>query len=275
MFHQYIYGKEIVPFTDHKSLEAIFKKPITSTPKKLQRILLALQPYRLTKLYEPGWDENKNLSNLLRKPEENLVIFVFQGRRHRVDFYKMVSDRLYTFTHLRILYQKFFILKHLRAPILRTWIHIIYIKLFVLFYKWNCVGGGIAQWKSIDLRVRIWVHPKILNIVFCGVFCLTLLKPNFFRQHRHLIAVEKHMSNAQGTKGGLCKPNRLRDPRMLFSVILSHVLPYMSFLTTHSLCQCYVMWGVLVTLIIIQIYLRHGSYSGIRFYISTISSVYV
>lgn len=114
MFHQYIYGKEIVPFTDHKSLEAIFKKPITSTPKKLQRILLALQPSRLTKLYEPGWDENKNLSNLLRKPEENLVIFVFQGPRHRVDFYKMVSDRLYNFTHLRILYLNFFILKHLK-----------------------------------------------------------------------------------------------------------------------------------------------------------------
>ena len=55
-FHQYLYGKDIVVFTDHKPLEAIFKKPIAQAPARLQRMLLALRPYRVTVIFKPGRD---------------------------------------------------------------------------------------------------------------------------------------------------------------------------------------------------------------------------
>ena len=53
-FHQYLYGKDILVFTDHKPLEAIFKKPVAQAPARLQRMLLALRPYRVTVIFKPG-----------------------------------------------------------------------------------------------------------------------------------------------------------------------------------------------------------------------------
>ena len=53
-FHQFLYGKEIKVDTDHKPLEAIFKKPLSSAPPRLQRLLLRLQRYDLNVTYTPG-----------------------------------------------------------------------------------------------------------------------------------------------------------------------------------------------------------------------------
>ena len=53
-FDQYVYGREITVQTDHKPLENIFKKPLLSAPKRLQRMLLQLQKYNLTLVYKPG-----------------------------------------------------------------------------------------------------------------------------------------------------------------------------------------------------------------------------
>ena len=45
-FDQYIYGKsDVVVESDHKPLETIFRKPIHSAPKRLQRMRLRLQSY--------------------------------------------------------------------------------------------------------------------------------------------------------------------------------------------------------------------------------------
>ena len=45
-FDQYIFGKsDVVVKSDHKPLETIFRKPIHSTPKRLQRMRLRLQSY--------------------------------------------------------------------------------------------------------------------------------------------------------------------------------------------------------------------------------------
>ena len=40
--------------TDHKPLEAIFKKPINKAPARLQRMLLRVQPYALQVHYTKG-----------------------------------------------------------------------------------------------------------------------------------------------------------------------------------------------------------------------------
>ena len=44
-FHQYFYGQQAVTVeSDHKPLEYIWKKPLSKTPPRLQRLMLRLQP---------------------------------------------------------------------------------------------------------------------------------------------------------------------------------------------------------------------------------------
>ena len=49
--HNYTFGREIEVHTDHKPLEAIFLKPISLAPARLQRMLLRLRKYQLTVKY--------------------------------------------------------------------------------------------------------------------------------------------------------------------------------------------------------------------------------
>ena len=54
-FHQYVYGKHsVMVHSDHKPLEYIWKKPLSKTPPRLQRLMLRLQPYDLIIRYVPG-----------------------------------------------------------------------------------------------------------------------------------------------------------------------------------------------------------------------------
>jgi len=53
-FHTYLYGRQVIVETDHKPLEAIFKKPLNEAPPRLQRMLLKLTKYDLQVRYVPG-----------------------------------------------------------------------------------------------------------------------------------------------------------------------------------------------------------------------------
>ena len=54
-FEHYYLGKETVRvLTDHKPLVTIFKKPILTCPKRLQRMRLRLQKFSLNVEYQPG-----------------------------------------------------------------------------------------------------------------------------------------------------------------------------------------------------------------------------
>ena len=54
-FDQYIYGRDIVHVeSDHEPLQAVFKKPIHQSPKRLQRMRMALQNYSLDIQYKKG-----------------------------------------------------------------------------------------------------------------------------------------------------------------------------------------------------------------------------
>lgn len=55
-FHQYVYGRSVNVQSDHKPLEAIFRKPLSKAPARLQRMLLQLQKYDLNVQYTPGKD---------------------------------------------------------------------------------------------------------------------------------------------------------------------------------------------------------------------------
>ena len=53
-FHTYIFGQHFQIQSDHKPLETITKKPLTSAPARLQRMLLRLQRYDYEMVYRPG-----------------------------------------------------------------------------------------------------------------------------------------------------------------------------------------------------------------------------
>jgi len=52
--HQYVYGRKVVLYTDHKPLVSISRKPLASAPKRLQRLLLRLYQYDVEIRYRPG-----------------------------------------------------------------------------------------------------------------------------------------------------------------------------------------------------------------------------
>ena len=53
-FHQYIYGRRTIVHSDHKPLESIMKKPLSTAPPRLQRMLLQLQKYDIKVKHVPG-----------------------------------------------------------------------------------------------------------------------------------------------------------------------------------------------------------------------------
>lgn len=54
-FHQYVFGRDdVIIETDHKPLEALFKKSLDSVPARLQRMMLRVQAYNFGVIYKPG-----------------------------------------------------------------------------------------------------------------------------------------------------------------------------------------------------------------------------
>jgi len=53
-FHYFVYGKQCTVHTDHKPLEAIFKKKLTTCPARLQRFVLRALKYDVTVKYVKG-----------------------------------------------------------------------------------------------------------------------------------------------------------------------------------------------------------------------------
>ena len=53
-FHTYVYGPKFIVESDHKPLENIQHKSLASTPPRLQRMMLHLQPYDMEIVYKPG-----------------------------------------------------------------------------------------------------------------------------------------------------------------------------------------------------------------------------
>ena len=55
-FHYYAYGRHLTVETDHKPLESIFKKHISSAPPRIARMMLRIQKYDVEIKYIPGKD---------------------------------------------------------------------------------------------------------------------------------------------------------------------------------------------------------------------------
>ena len=55
-FHYYAYGRPVVVESDHKPLEANFKKYLSSAPPRIARMMLRIQKYDAQIKYVPGKD---------------------------------------------------------------------------------------------------------------------------------------------------------------------------------------------------------------------------
>ena len=53
-FRQYVLGRAVEVFTDHKPLISIIRKPFDEVPPRLQRWLISLMPYQITVTHVPG-----------------------------------------------------------------------------------------------------------------------------------------------------------------------------------------------------------------------------
>lgn len=73
-FDQYILGRDVVHIeSDHEPLKAVFNKPIQKSPKRLQRMLMALQNYSLDVQYKKG--ELMWISDALSRAYRNTTEF--------------------------------------------------------------------------------------------------------------------------------------------------------------------------------------------------------
>ena len=94
--YQYVYGRKVVLWSDHKPLETICKKPLATAPKRLQRLLLRLQQYDVEIRYKPGpemyWSDTlfrAYLPTTARSPAEEET-----ERIHAVDFLPFSEPQL-------------------------------------------------------------------------------------------------------------------------------------------------------------------------------------
>ena len=55
-FHEYLYGRRFIVINDHKPLNSISHRSITSCPPRIQKLLLRLQKYDFELQYSPGKD---------------------------------------------------------------------------------------------------------------------------------------------------------------------------------------------------------------------------
>jgi hypothetical protein len=53
-FHHYVYGREVIVYTDHKPLVNINQKALSKAPKRLQSLMLKIQDYTFKLIYKPG-----------------------------------------------------------------------------------------------------------------------------------------------------------------------------------------------------------------------------
>lgn len=79
-FHSYVFGKHFVIESDHKPLEMIAKKSLSAAPARLQRMLLRLQRYDYSIVYQPGRDMilADSLSRMPSKATSDRIVLDYQ-----------------------------------------------------------------------------------------------------------------------------------------------------------------------------------------------------
>ena len=97
---QYVYGRKVILYTDHKPFVSISSKPLASPPKRLQRLLLRLQQYDAEIRYRPG--REMYLADTLSRAYQSLSPTDTQGSEterevesiHVVDYLAIFEQQL-------------------------------------------------------------------------------------------------------------------------------------------------------------------------------------
>ncbi|KAK3735966.1 hypothetical protein QZH41_003831 [Actinostola sp. cb2023] len=125
-FNQYIARREKVTIeSDHKPLQAIFKKSILSAPSRLQRMLLRLQRHNLDVCYKPG-KEMHIADHLSRAPmsateEEGDEFEVFTIELDSNDPYEFIQVKPERLAHLQKCTGQDPVLQTLKDTVLAGW----------------------------------------------------------------------------------------------------------------------------------------------------------
>ena len=119
--HQYVYGRKVTLWTDHKPLEMIAKKPLAAAPKRLQRLMLRLMQYDVVIKYKRG--PELYLADTLSRaylPQEHLPGKADQEveRIHSVNFLSVSEPQI---QEIREETAKDPVLQSLKAVILNGW----------------------------------------------------------------------------------------------------------------------------------------------------------
>ena len=82
-FHHYCFGRNVIIFTDHKPLIAIFKKDVATLSQPIQRIMLKIYQYHLQIIYKPGpqifiadWLSRQNHKEGKDRPIQDIGLWV-------------------------------------------------------------------------------------------------------------------------------------------------------------------------------------------------------
>ena len=119
--HQYVYGRKVTLWTDHKPLEIIAKKPLAAAPKRLQRLMMRLTQYDVEIKYRRG--PEMYLADTLSRaylPQEHYPGKADQEveRVHSVNFLSISEPQI---QEIREATAKDPILQALKATILNGW----------------------------------------------------------------------------------------------------------------------------------------------------------
>ena len=119
--HQYVYGRKVTLWTDHKPLEIIAKKPLAAAPKRLQRLMMRLTQYDVEIKYRRG--PEMYLADTLSRaylPQEHYPGKADQEveRVHSVNFLSISEPQI---QEIREATAKDPVLQALKATILNGW----------------------------------------------------------------------------------------------------------------------------------------------------------
>ena len=67
----WLYGQAVTVDMDHQPLETIFKKPLRSAPRRLQKMMLHLQRYRVNICYKKGSSLYDLLTNTISRATQD------------------------------------------------------------------------------------------------------------------------------------------------------------------------------------------------------------
>ena len=88
-FHQYMFGREIAVYTDHKPLETIVKKPLHKAPKRIQGMPLRLLQYDIEVTYRRG--KEMHIADALSFRRKWQTRTVLTEQRHQTSAHRTIN----------------------------------------------------------------------------------------------------------------------------------------------------------------------------------------